>query len=180
MFYRGIKVKENTGNELFKFLRKLGIMPKEETPTTTLIKVPVKTKEQHKCEDCGTTSEICRFNGYLNCNSCYDNFGEFILDNIKKIVGEKPKNKKTKRIEVKPKTLENFISGLQDRMSIAITTEDYEEASKLRDEIKGANILLTKVKEIKEEIKNLIKSQNFEEAKKVQKELDKIIKECIN
>ena len=160
-------------------MRKLGIMPKQESTPPVLIKVPVKPKEEHKCKCCGTTSETCKFNGYLNCNSCYDNFGEFILNDLKKLIGEKSKKKKTKKVEAKPKTLENFISGLQDRMSLAIAAEDYEEASKLRDEIKGANILLIKVKEIREEIKNLIKSQEFEEAKKIQKELDKIIKECV-
>lgn len=104
-----------------------------------------------KCDQCGYTFDDIANTGKLGCGNCYDVFEERLDPIIKKIqgsnqhigrVGKIIDNKIDKKIEKKAedkkeKTSENVeINKLQEELKKAIKEERYEDAAKIRDEIK--------------------------------------------
>ena len=98
-----------------------------------------------KCENCGYTFENIANTGKLGCANCYDIFESKLDPIIRKIQGanqhtgrtgkilenktiEQPKNKEEKA--------ESKIEQLQKELKKAIKEERYEDAAKIRDEIK--------------------------------------------
>lgn len=94
------------------------------------------------CEKCGTTLTTFKKTGRLGCANCYKVFESSILPVLKGIhmnvkhTGKSPgehvvidmgKEPETESIGKKEK--------LKKELSLAITTENFEEAAKLRDEI---------------------------------------------
>ena len=90
------------------------------------------------CETCGFTQSGFKKNGRLGCSECYQVFGGGLDSLVKAMhkgtlhVGKVPtRYKVTKRFT-------DQITELKQRLKIAITVENFEEAAKLRDEIKSA------------------------------------------
>lgn len=106
-----------------------------------------------KCNNCGTTFEDFMNSGEFGCGSCYDVFEDRIRPILKNIQGanrhigrvyknitsseeaveninENNKNKIEKKEESK-------VEKLQKDLQKAIKEERYEDAAKIRDEIKG-------------------------------------------
>ena len=89
-----------------------------------------------KCASCGLSYEEFKKKGRLGCGSCYVTFRQQLLTLLKKIhssvshAGKIPLGVH-KRILPKAKNEE-----LRERLDRAIKLEDYEEAARLRDEIK--------------------------------------------
>ena len=90
------------------------------------------------CETCGFTQSGFKKNGRLGCSECYQVFGGGLDSLVKAMhkgtlhVGKVPtRYKVTKRFT-------DQITELKQRLKIAITDENFEEAAKLRDEIKSA------------------------------------------
>lgn len=114
------------------------------------------TPKALQCENCGMTYEEFLNNGKFGCSNCYDVFSERldkVLKNIqgvdthigrksKKITiknnktGEKPFNVSTDEKEAKNEEKEKT---LQEQLKQAIKEERYEDAAKIRDEIKQQN-----------------------------------------
>jgi protein-arginine kinase activator protein McsA len=170
--------KETSGNQLLDFLKRLGFIAQEKIQEPVTIK---EIKKEHKCKECGKSFSQVKQEGYLECDSCYSTFGPLVLNSLKKIIGE-PILTKTpvKKIEKKPKNIEEFLKKLELSLDYSIKKEYYEDSAKLRDKIKYVKEVLQEVKIIKEKIKEFIKLEKFEEAKEIKKQLDKIIKNCIN
>ena len=112
---------------------------------------------QLKCNKCGMTYHQFAKAGKFGCSECYSVFGPLILDNIKKIQGSSThtgkkykkadqntdisglfeENSDDKSIAGKNKgSRDTDIEVLQNRLKKAVAAEDFEEAAKLRDEIK--------------------------------------------
>ena len=107
-----------------------------------------------KCNTCGYTFDDIINNGKLGCSDCYDVFSDRLDPIIKKIqganrhvgrIGKVIDNKideKLNKKEIKEtKTTENNknenkLEELQEKLKEAIKDERYEDAAKLRDEIK--------------------------------------------
>ena len=109
-----------------------------------------------KCNNCGYTFEDIANNGKLGCGNCYEVFEERLNPIIRRIQGanhhvgrmgkiidnkieQKMQNESTKeQKENKPKQIkrENKLEQLQEELKQAIKEERYEEAAKIRDEIK--------------------------------------------
>lgn len=106
---------------------------------------------QIKCNKCGMDYEEFTHLGKFGCAECYSVFGPLILDNIKKIQGNSIHTGKKYRhasddaafdeMLVQDKVTdksenEDLITKLQGKLKEAIRVEEYEEAARLRDEIK--------------------------------------------
>jgi len=94
------------------------------------------TKTVPVCKACGMSSEEFSKNGRLGCANCYPSFDKFIAAVIKQVqrsnvhVGKQPS-----RI-AKDTRAGHGLRRLQDRLRKSIQSEDFEEAAKIRDEIK--------------------------------------------
>lgn len=89
-----------------------------------------------KCKQCGMTFEEFGKGGRLGCSKCYDSFSNQLLPLIKRVqrsvrhTGKKPgKAAPSSRV---PQGLE----ALQERLRQSVQKEEFEEAARIRDEIK--------------------------------------------
>lgn len=110
-----------------------------------------------KCDNCGYTFEDIRNTGKLGCGNCYSVFEERLAPIIRRIQGankhtgrvgkiidnkieQKMENKEnaksTNKEETQKNTVNNKMQELQEKLKKAIKEERYEEAAKIRDEIK--------------------------------------------
>lgn len=110
-----------------------------------------------KCNQCGSTFEDIANTGKLGCGNCYDVFEDRLDPIIRRIQGanrhvgrvgkvidskieekmEKETNaKKEKASESKESKKEKQLEKLQEQLKQVIKEEKYEEAAKIRDEIK--------------------------------------------
>jgi len=90
-----------------------------------------------KCPSCGLTYSDFKRLGKLGCGQCYETFKSYLMPLIKRIHGSdvhmgKIPHKKGKL--PKPKHVD--IEELKKRLKKAIELEEFEEAARLRDEIK--------------------------------------------
>ncbi len=98
-----------------------------------------KEKISLKCLSCGLTYDEFRKKARLGCGNCYSTFKQQLLPLLKKIhgslqyVGKKPVNSESRILE------ENKTKELQKKLELAIQLEEFEEAARLRDEIKRTN-----------------------------------------
>ena len=98
---------------------------------------PYSAPVESVCRTCGTTHEQFKKSGFVGCSDCYEVFAddvEKILSRIQpatthrgKIAGEKG--------EMISKS--NKIKELKQQLNKAVTEERYEDAAKLRDQIKN-------------------------------------------
>jgi protein arginine kinase activator len=89
-----------------------------------------------KCSNCGLTYREFKKKGRLGCLNCYLTFKEKLFPLLKKIhgavrhTGKSPLNLKG---EI---SLQDRLRDLRERLERAIKLEEYEEAARLRDQIK--------------------------------------------
>jgi len=104
---------------------------------------PAKTKRTEetqevsvKCPKCGFTFRDFRKIGRLGCPACYDTFKDNLSPLLKKIHGsERHTGKIPSRKEVKRDT-KTILANLKERLEEAVKHEEFEEAARLRDEIR--------------------------------------------
>lgn len=88
--------------------------------------------------------------------------GSIMMTSVYRTDGEPTPSKTTK------------LNLLKKKLSIAIENEEFEEAIKLRDEIKKYEENSEKIAELEKELAEKIKEQNFEAAIKLRDELKKL------
>ena len=103
------------------------------------------------CDNCGYTFNDIVNTGKLGCGNCYDAFEAKLDPIIKKIqganrhvgrIGKIIDNKieeKLKQSENKENNKTTKLEQLQEQLKLAIKEERYEDAAKIRDEIKKCN-----------------------------------------
>ncbi len=88
------------------------------------------------CSECGMTYEEFGKTGRLGCASCYDAFSKMLVPLIRRV------QRATRHIGKKPTRIARNVRSvhdlrlLQERLRKSVETESFEEAAKLRDEIK--------------------------------------------
>lgn len=113
----------------------------------------LNTLKGTKCNSCGSTFDDIINTGMLGCQDCYDFFEDRLdpiirrlqgsnrhVGRIGKIIDSKidKKNKKESDAQSdKEKVETNKIEKLKEQLKKAISEEKYEEAAKIRDEIKS-------------------------------------------
>jgi len=111
----------------------------EESPFSTKL---LGTNEI-KCENCGMTYDEFQEKGKMGCGHCYETFSNKLdpllkrLHGSTKYVGRKSSSKpETMNTEKKQNSKLDEIEQLKAKIKTLIKEEKYEEAAKVRDEIK--------------------------------------------
>jgi protein arginine kinase activator len=92
--------------------------------------------EEIKCASCGFTQADFKKAGRLGCSQCYATFAEGLEGLLKSM------HKGTKHVGKVPwamrqsRDLTERLKNLQKKLDKAVTSEDFEQAANLRDEIK--------------------------------------------
>ena len=100
-----------------------------------------------KCPECKLSYEEFAKTGRLGCADCYSAFAKMLLPLIKRV------QRSTQHVGKKPASMEGQavtaydLRVLRERLRKCVQTEEFEEAARLRDEIK--HILEDKTKKIK-------------------------------
>ena len=105
-----------------------------------------------KCPECSMTYEEFGKSGRLGCEVCYEAFSKLLLPLIKRVqrsthhIGKKPS--KVAKTAIVPF---NDLKLLQERLRKSVQMEAFEDAAKLRDEIKQMEEKMKKGKKGKSE-----------------------------
>ena len=104
--------------------------------------------KQLTCDSCGSTFDDIINTGRYGCANCYDVFEDRMDPILKKLQGANRHNgrlgkisdnkknfEKDKKVDKENKA-ENKLEKLQEDLKVAIKEERYEDAAKIRDEIK--------------------------------------------
>ena len=112
-------------------------------------------ENSNTCTNCGEEYDNFIKTGLLGCPECYNSFENKIDPILKKLQGNTRhvgrgienknqknririnENKDTENVGKAEKTVEEKIAELQEQLKIAIKEERYEDAAKIRDEIKN-------------------------------------------
>jgi len=92
------------------------------------------------CPECGTTFEEFRKSGLLGCSRCYDAFRERLDPVLRRVQGGTRHIGRTVcRTEENQEQLmlKSKLTGLRKELAAAVEREAYEEAARIRDEIRG-------------------------------------------
>ncbi len=90
-----------------------------------------------RCPSCGLSYEDFKKKGRLGCGKCYETFRRFLLPLLKKIHSATTHTGKAPTSLDKKASSQLKVAELHQRLRRAIQLEEYEEAAKLRDKIKG-------------------------------------------
>ena len=99
---------------------------------------PAEKRLTGKCPECGLTYDEFGKTGRLGCASCYEAFNKLLLPLIKRVqrstrhVGKRPSRVSAETGQV------NILQVLQERLAKSVQMEEFEEAARLRDEIRQA------------------------------------------
>ncbi len=93
-----------------------------------------------RCQKCGTSFDEIVHSGRVGCADCYRTFYDRLLPSIQRIHGKikhSGKVSNTAPVEPKAETREEKIEKLKAAMNEAVAKQDFENAAKIRDEIKA-------------------------------------------
>lgn len=103
------------------------------------------TPEQTRCASCGITESVFVKRGLLGCGNCYRYFGDRLEPLLRRIHGTTRHTGKIPERTGGKVHLSNKIERLKARLRETISREEFEQAARLRDEIRDLE------KELKEE-----------------------------
>ncbi len=86
------------------------------------------------CPTCGMTLREVSDTGRMGCADCYDTFREYLRRLLPRIAGNKVHNGKVPHISKEEKS--DDVTLLKQKLAEAIQTENFEEATVLRDKIR--------------------------------------------
>lgn len=96
-----------------------------------------------RCPVCGSTYTEIRKCGQVGCAACYETFADELMPSIKRIHGNTTHCGKHSSVALARKENPNTqktksrLESLKEKMAEAVKNQDFENAAKLRDEIKG-------------------------------------------
>ena len=96
----------------------------------------VKQAEEIKCDKCGMTYAKFKQTGKLGCDHCYKVFEDKLRSVIKNIQGHNMHVGKIPEKSGEIIKIRKEINKLKDELTIMVKKEEFEEAAKIRDEIK--------------------------------------------
>jgi len=104
------------------------------------IKTPLSAGKSPRCPKCGTSFDEIVRDGRVGCSDCYRTFYDRLLPSIQRIHGKikhSGKTAVTATAQPKAETKEEKIEKLKAEMNNAVAKQDFENAAKIRDEIKA-------------------------------------------
>jgi protein arginine kinase activator len=97
-----------------------------------------ESDEAAQCPACGLSFADFKRKGQLGCADCYAAFRERLLPIVRRLHGAVQHVGKTPSAGRKLAQQKLNLLQLKDALSVAVTTEDYEKAAALRDQLKRA------------------------------------------
>ena len=105
--------------------------------------MPFDVSKQARCKKCDMTYDEFLESGKFGCEECYRTFGNKVDNILKRIQGTDNYIGRTaehhQNNEVQEVKVNNKLEELQNKLKQAIKDERYEDAAKIRDEIKSLN-----------------------------------------
>lgn len=94
--------------------------------------------EEVKCKKCGYTLSQYKSTGLFGCDECYDTFKNEIDAILLRLQGKNRtlKLKADKKVDKKPDKKVSKLDDLKEKLKKLVENEEFEEAAKIRDEIK--------------------------------------------
>ena len=96
----------------------------------------VKQKEEQVCSCCGMTTSEYNKTGKIGCKNCYDTFNDSIKAVLQRVHGNVKHNGKIPKAVFVKIEKKKEIEELKEKIKQCISTEEYEEAAKIRDMIR--------------------------------------------
>ena len=93
-------------------------------------------KKNRSCPFCGTDQKSIKKQGKMGCPHCYNEFRSILLPIIKAIHQDIKYRGRIPETVPRQMKLEKSISDLRNRLKKEIFVENFEEAARIRDEIK--------------------------------------------
>jgi protein arginine kinase activator len=93
--------------------------------------------DEIKCPRCGLSQADFKKTGRLGCDQCYTTFEDGLNSLLKNMHKGTKHRGKVPRGGVQGAGIEGRLESLQQALAAAIATENYEDAARLRDEIKS-------------------------------------------
>lgn len=148
-YFENVNGNKKTFNLCYDCYKSLKFSGFSNTFTPTLFDIPEFVTEKSRCELCGNTFENYANTGLFGCPNCYSAFENKLDKLFLKIHGknrhEESLNKKIGNINIK-----------KEKSSSKINTKEY------------------KIENLKQEIKDLIKEENYEKAAIIRDEIKKL------
>lgn len=94
---------------------------------------PAKT-----CKTCGKTWSAISASGTVGCAACYETFREELARSIRRMHGNTQHVGRVPAAQKEVREGESRVAALREALKAAIASENFEEAAKLRDEIRNA------------------------------------------
>ena len=90
-----------------------------------------------RCECCGASFSDIAQSGRVGCSECYTTFRNELLPSLNRLHGKAIHIGNTPKAEKKEETVAEKIQKLKVKLADAVKAEEFEEAAKLRDEIRA-------------------------------------------
>ena len=100
------------------------------------LEVPFLKEKVERCPNCSLTYEEIRKKGKIGCSSCYHTFREYLIPLLERIHGKSYHSGKVPTRKEMGDEKSKQIYRLRRELDKAIKEERYEEAAKIRDEIR--------------------------------------------
>ncbi len=98
--------------------------------------ITITDGQSKKCPQCGATYNDFKRSGRLGCNVCYSTFNNMLTPLIKRIQGNNIHAGKIPKKSGYSIRLRRRIRDLKNQLQQLVETEEFEEAARVRDEIK--------------------------------------------
>lgn len=95
-----------------------------------------------RCENCGMSYNEFMQKGKFGCSECFNKYGNALDDSLRRIhgsdrhIGKKPKNFMENTLTTGDKEEISEVDKLQEQLNQAVKEERYEDAARLRDNIR--------------------------------------------
>lgn len=90
-----------------------------------------------RCECCGASFSDIAQSGRVGCSECYNTFRQELLPSLNRLHGKAIHVGNAPKEEKQQETTEEKIGKLKAQLADAIKAEEFENAAKLRDEIRA-------------------------------------------
>lgn len=98
--------------------------------------ITVTGDQDKKCPQCGSTYNDFKRSGRLGCNVCYSTFNNMLAPLIRRVQGNNTHTGKIPKKSGSSIRMRKKIRDLKLQLQQLVETEEFEEAARIRDEIK--------------------------------------------
>ena len=89
-----------------------------------------------RCACCGSLFSDIVESGRVGCSECYDTFREELMPSLQRLHGKTTHVGKVPETVQKTPSREDRLKELREQLSAAVSAEEFEQAAKIRDEIR--------------------------------------------